>query len=179
MRAEKKIIGYPNYKVDIFGRVFSIKNNIYLSPQVNHITGYLCVTILNKKGRMKFLVHRLVAQAFIPNPGNKPCVNHLDGNKSNNDISNLEWVTYSENIAHAYRTGIRVTSDETRKKLSYNSSLKCGERNGKSTMVLNIYTGIYYGSIAEAAKSCGKDRNSLRISMFKRKTNRTSFISCK
>lgn len=51
-------------------------------------------------------VHRLVAAAFIENPGNRPAVNHIDGNKENNDASNLEWVTFQENTIHAYNTGL-------------------------------------------------------------------------
>ena len=54
------------------------------------------------------LVHRLVANAFIPNPENKRCINHKDGNKKNNNINNLEWVSYSENMKHAYRTGLAI-----------------------------------------------------------------------
>lgn len=57
-------------------------------------------------GTTRKLVHRLIAQTFIPNPDNKPCVNHKDGNKLNNTVSNLEWVTHSENMRHAFDTGI-------------------------------------------------------------------------
>jgi hypothetical protein len=64
--------------------------------------GYHCITIRGKK----FRIHRLVAMAFIPNPENKREVNHIDGNKDNNHVSNLEWVTSSENMCHAYRTGL-------------------------------------------------------------------------
>ena len=60
-------------------------------------------TILNRKNRN---VHRVIAETFIPNPNNLPCVNHKDGNKLNNSIDNLEWCTYSENTIHAYQTGL-------------------------------------------------------------------------
>ena len=81
-------------------------------------TGYLVVDLSSKGKTRSYLVHRLVAQAFIDNPENKPEVNHKDGNRQNPEASNLEWVTSSENKIHAYRTGLHVVSDETRSKLS-------------------------------------------------------------
>ncbi|TYS91926.1 NUMOD4 domain-containing protein [Rossellomorea aquimaris] len=66
-------------------------------------------TMLNKDGKQKSLtVHRLVANAFIPNPENKGDVNHIDGNKMNNSVDNLEWLTRSENIRHAHKLGLNT-----------------------------------------------------------------------
>ncbi len=65
--------------------------------------GYKRVTLSHRGKTTRFLVHRLVAMLFIPNTENKPCVNHIDGNPSNNDVSNLEWCTYSENERHSYK----------------------------------------------------------------------------
>jgi hypothetical protein len=64
--------------------------------------GYRCLCLNGKKYRE----HRLIAEKFIPNPDNKPHINHIDGNKSNNSIDNLEWVTPSENQLHSYKTGL-------------------------------------------------------------------------
>lgn len=73
-----------------------------LKPYKN-IHGYLTVTIITTDGYQRnTLIHRLVASAFIPNPENKPCVNHMDGIRSNNNLENLEWVTHSENARHSF-----------------------------------------------------------------------------
>lgn len=72
--------------------------------------GYLVVSLAYNRTKKQGLVHRLIAETFIPNPENKPCVNHKDGNKLNNSIDNLEWVTYSENIKHARR--LKLIDDE-------------------------------------------------------------------
>lgn len=75
-------------------------------------TGYKKVELYKDGKRKGFKVHRLVAIAFIPNPDNKPEVNHIDGNKINNNIDNLEWVTSSENSIHAYETGLSPNKKE-------------------------------------------------------------------
>ena len=69
--------------------------------------GYCRVHISHKGVQYKFLVHRLVAEAFILNPKRLPEVNHIDGNKQNNSVDNLEWCTRSQNTSHAFKTGLR------------------------------------------------------------------------
>lgn len=68
--------------------------------------GYKGITLTKDKKRYPKKVHRLVAEAFIPNPNNKPQINHIDCNKSNNNINNLEWCTNSENQKHAFKNGL-------------------------------------------------------------------------
>lgn len=75
--------------------------------------GYMAVQCIINGHKKGFLVHRLVALEYIPNPGNKPYVNHKDGNKLNNHYSNLEWVTAKENSDHAIRTGLRDPKKKT------------------------------------------------------------------
>lgn len=69
--------------------------------------GYLRVCLTKDKKQHKVLLHRLIAEAFIPNPDNKEYINHIDGNKRNNSVSNLEWVTPKENVNHAIKYGLR------------------------------------------------------------------------
>lgn len=96
-----KIIPDTSYMVSTHGRVKHIKRTKPLKPKICD-QGYHLVNIHGKNKR----VHRLVAQVFLPNNENKKQVNHIDGNKSNNSISNLEWINQSENIKHAYAIGI-------------------------------------------------------------------------
>lgn len=79
----------------------------FLKPSVNKNRGYVYVSLINKdKKRKNWSLHRLIAENFIPNPNKYPCVNHLDGNKLNNDVSNLEWCTYKQNSEHAIKNGL-------------------------------------------------------------------------
>ena len=96
------MLRHPNYAITEQGEVYNNKTKRYLKHSTSN-TGYLTVYVDGKNR----LLHRLLAETFIPNPDNLPCVNHKDGNKLNNDLSNLEWCTYSHNNKHAYKTGLK------------------------------------------------------------------------
>lgn len=120
--------GYEDYfQVSNLGRIFSKRTNKIL--KLNSSSGYLSFTTRfnGRKSISKCLkVHRLVALTFIENPDNKPDVNHIDGNKLNNHVSNLEWVTESENMLHASQTGLTPYEKIT------------GEKNGSAKITWEI-----------------------------------------
>ena len=109
--------------------------------------GYLCCSLLNKTK----LVHRLIALTWIPNPDNKPQVNHIDGNKTNNKVENLEWVTGLENMQHATMTGLRDTE-----KMKLNGN---GEKNSQAVLTLDNVKEmrkIYSDTLLQAKISIAK-----------------------
>lgn len=105
----KPIAGFHNYQVSNRGRIKNIKTGKVLKNVINS-HGYAFVQLCNGSGLItQITVHKLVAQAFIPNPNNLPQVNHLDEDKTNNDVINLEWCTPSQNIRHsAHQQSCRI-----------------------------------------------------------------------
>lgn len=110
------------YEVSNLGRVRSKKIEIEVNPinKSDYITtrggnmrkpydkenGYKAVMLKIGDSKRSYLIHRLVAECFLPNPNNYRCVNHKDGNKTNNTVNNLEWCTHTENMIHAYKNGL-------------------------------------------------------------------------
>lgn len=112
------------YNVFSDGRVWSNIVNRFMAYDVNS-KGYHRVGLIGKMGRKHVTVHRLVAQCFLKNVGNKAQVNHIDGDKLNNDVGNLEWCSNSENMRHAWRTGLTYGSTGKTWKWSPHRKRKC------------------------------------------------------
>jgi len=130
----KEIKNYENYIVSKDGRVYNIITNKKLKPTPD-TRGYLQVKIYkNGKGLTK-KIHRIVAEAYLPNPENKPQINHIDGIKINNQLSNLEWISCTDNMIHSWKIGLRN---------------HC--RKVASKIVIDMGTGIFYDSAKDLSK---------------------------
>jgi hypothetical protein len=119
----RAIEGYPNYEILEIGVVRNIKTGRIIEGSAGS-KGYIIVKLYNNGKAKTVKMHRLVAEAFIPNLDNKPQVNHIDGVKSNNSVDNLEWVTNGENGKHAYDNGLRIMTDEWKSKISKSNTGK-------------------------------------------------------
>jgi hypothetical protein len=96
----KPIKNYPNYKVSNLGNVKNITTGLILS--LNSLSNGYNVVVLSKNNKQKMCsIHRLVAEAFLTNPENKKCVDHIDGNTTNNNLTNLRWATVTENAQNS------------------------------------------------------------------------------
>ena len=159
----REVAGFEGkYEVSNYGRIRSIDHEVkslggwrtvkgrVLKQNIEH--GYCRVTLsTGKHGSPHKQVHRLVAEAFVPNPDNKPEVNHIDGCKTNNCADNLEWVTSSENSIHAIKNGLQRQKTEEELQKMWDASSKPVIRDD----------GEWYASAAKAAEAIGAEKSSV------------------
>lgn len=136
------------YEVSNLGNVKSLRRNIILIPNKRH--GYVTVELPKKNAQ---LIHRLVGKAFLLNPENKPYINHINGIKNDNRVSNLEWCTPKENTIHAYKLGLQVQPKRQ----------KQNQPNQKE--IIDIINNEYYFSIREANKATLLKRDTIQRSL--------------
>lgn len=177
-----------NYLISTDGDVFSLKSNSFISPHILKI-GYR-VFDYNFFGKRKVkYVHRAVAELYLKNPDNKKEVNHKDGNKLNNSLSNLEWCTHRENILHAHKIGLCKTTDKQRenarqmgKSHSKKDRLRFAKLGGAAAALANskpvvcLKTKKRFLSISLAAKSINMLPSTLARKLSGLRKNETSFV---
>lgn len=159
MQVWKDVKGYEGiYKVSNEGKVFSIVSNRNLKQsRGSKRSPYLRVMLCKQGSKKTVMVHRLVAEAFIPNPSTKEQVNHIDGDKLNNCETNLEWVTRAENQQHAWKEGLH---EHTREVLRDNGRKNIEKVNDKKRCKVIQYSleGTLldtFDSMRDAARSLG------------------------
>ena len=103
----KKVERNQNYSINEHGEIRNDVTGKVRAPSVNSGNGYTTVDLWKDNKRKKYTVHRLLAEAFIPNPDGKPTVDHKDGNRSNNALQNLRWASYSEQNSRFNTAGVR------------------------------------------------------------------------
>lgn len=161
----KDIKGYEGlYQISSLGRVKSLarstknqycKSNYIMKSEVQK-SGYKKIGLYKNRKQTYFSIHRLVAEAFIPNPNNYPCVNHKDENKNNNNVINLEWCTYEYNNCYGTRL-LRLSNSRKKKVAQYdkkNNLLKIWESEEEAIKTLGISNHIY-DVCNNLRKTCG------------------------
>lgn len=128
------IKGMARYAISRDGKVLDLAKNREVKSFIRN--GYLCVRLKDGDKYKNKYIHRLIAEAYIPNPDDKPCINHINGDKMDNNIENLEWCTKKENNLHAYRFGLRES----------------GRGGGKNSPIMCVEDNIVFISITAAAE---------------------------
>lgn len=156
----KRIDDYPHYFISDTGQVrreefYSPKGRFMRAMNMNTSDhdGYKVVSLMNDNGSKPFFVHRLVGLAFIPNPEDKPMINHLDENPSNNNVWNLEWATAKENNDWGTRKERAIKSSINNPKRDY---LELGKKFSKSIYSIDKYGNrVDYSGVHEASRQTG------------------------
>ena len=104
---KKQILNYENYEIDENGNVYNVFSKKFLKGSIGE-NGYKYYRLSKNNHKKMFYAHRLVAEYFLLNPDNLPVVNHKDGNKLNNNVNNLEWVSYSDNSKHWHKNKEKI-----------------------------------------------------------------------
>lgn len=173
MEIWKDVIGYEGlYQVSNLGNVKSLNyNNSNLEKNLigGFSNGYRQVGLNGIVKTKRVKVHRLVAQAFIPNPENKPQVNHINGKKDDNRVDNLEWATAKENSIHSYENNL------SKPKIGIESHLfgKRGDDSIRAKKVINIETNEVFLSVLSASKSIGKSYDTVVKQLNGNRENKT------
>lgn len=153
MKEEFRVVnGFEDYIISNYGKVFSTKNGKFLKMCKNK-NGYLQVGLWKDRKCKKVYIHRLVAENFINNPLMLETVDHLDGNKLNNRVDNLQWLSNSDNVSKFHREQKTEEWKEHNKKVMK-------EKYGKP--VICVETGIIYASCKEADRLLGFSKESVR-----------------
>ena len=145
------IDGFPNYSVSDCGKIRNNSTSKILACRKAG-KGYLKVTLCQHYEHIDKYVHRLVAETFIPNVHGKTEINHIDGDKTNNSVNNLEWATRHENMNHLYNV---LDSTDLRKRLGMSRK---GGQNTAARKVVRIEDGKVYSCITDAARDIGVHR---------------------
>jgi len=171
----KEIKKYPNYFVTEEGLVFSSKTNKFLKFSYDQ-QGYQRVGLYIGNYKTKTIkVHRLVAETFIDNIENKKDVNHIDGIKSNNNISNLEWCTRSENVKHAFKIGLNKISDNQKNRFIAMSKSQTGSNNPASRKIINTETKEIFNTIKDVLELVNLKRTTFQAMLSNQNPNKTNF----
>jgi hypothetical protein len=160
MREWKDVVGYEGiYKVSRIGNVYSTYSRRLLKPYIAS-DGYLRLNLCKNKKVKITMLHRIVAEAFIPNPNNLPVVNHIDGNKANPIADNLEWTTHSKNSAHAFAIGLNHISEKCRKAVSLIAAENGAKTTSKVVMQMDADGSVIkeFSSFREAARETNISR---------------------
>ena len=142
-----KIKRNQNYSINENGEIRNDNTGKIKRPFLNKQNGYLCIDLYDGNNSKKATVHRLLAEAFIPNPENKPCVDHKDGDRTNNSLSNLRWATFSDNNSRFNTVGVR---SERIKVTHYKESRN--KRGGGHLEWLDVDLIKYFDRITDVAK---------------------------